>query len=85
MTDKNVLEQVLADAALCNTIIEHRRNWIRLKDVSYDILLPKTVAFVPTEDLIETFRQDYNKTLAIMIYSTAPGFDKNNSRAQRNK
>ncbi len=75
MTDKNVLEQVLTDAALYNTIIEHRRNWIRLKDISYDTLHSKTVAFVPTEDLLETFRQDYNKMLAIMIYGTAPAFD----------
>jgi hypothetical protein len=69
------LEKVLSDRMLYTIIVEHRKNWIRLKDIDYDQLQSKTIAFVPTEDLIEFFRDDYAKMQETMIYGNVPSFD----------
>lgn len=75
MKDNAILENILVDQILYDTIVAHRKNWIRLKGIDYDQLQSKTVAFVPTEDLIEFFKDDYAKMSESMIYGIAPSFD----------
>ncbi|HEU0228274.1 MAG TPA: nucleotidyl transferase AbiEii/AbiGii toxin family protein [Arachidicoccus soli] len=75
MAEKGVLDQVMEDVLLYNIIIDHRKNWIRLKDIDYNTLQPKIIAFVPAEDLMEAFRKDYDKMLEGMIYGDPPNFN----------
>lgn len=75
MKDNVILEKVLNDRMLYAIIIEHRKNWIRLKDIDYEQLQSKTIAFVPTEDLMEFFRADYAQMRETMIYGNVPSFD----------
>jgi len=75
MKDNAILEKILVDQILYDTIVAHRKYWIRLKGIDYDQLQSQTVAFVPTEDLIEFFKDDYAKMSESMIYGIAPSFD----------
>jgi hypothetical protein len=56
-------------------IVEHRKNWIRLKGIDYEQLQSKTITFVPTEDLMEFFRNDYARMRETMIYGNVPSFE----------
>lgn len=75
MADHSILDKVLVDKRLYDIIIEHRRNWIRLKNIKYEDLQSNTIAFVPTEDLINQFRNDYNKMREGMIYGNSQPFE----------
>lgn len=75
MAEKGILERVLGNKDLYETIIEHRKNWIRMKHINYDLLRPESISFVPTTDLLEFFKEDYAKMQDIMIYGNRPTFE----------
>jgi hypothetical protein len=68
-------ELAKTDLELYDTLLEHRRNYIRLKGVDYDTLKPSTLSFVPPDDLMELFRNDYLLMQTSMIYGESPDFD----------
>lgn len=75
MKDSGILEKALKDRMLYTIIVEHRKNWIRLKGIDYEQLQSKTIAFVPTDDLMKFFRDDYAQMRETMIYGDVPSFD----------
>ena len=75
MMDTEAGQQVLKDHEFYTTLVEHRKNYIRLSGVDYDTLHHSTLSFIPPDDIIEMFRQDYRAMQAAMIYGTSPDFD----------
>ncbi len=75
MKDSGIFGKALKDRMLYAIIVEHRKNWIRLKGIDYEQLQSKTIAFVPTKDLMDFFRDDYAQMREIMIYGDVPSFD----------
>jgi hypothetical protein len=75
MMDTETGQQVLKDHEFYNTLIEHRKNYIRLSGVDYDTLHHSTLSFIPPDAVIEMFRQDYRAMQAAMIYGESPDFD----------
>jgi predicted nucleotidyltransferase component of viral defense system len=75
MMDTEAGEQVLKDHKFYATLVEHRKNYIRLSGVEYDTLHYSTLSFTPSDAVIEMFRQDYRAMQAAMIYGASPDFD----------
>jgi len=75
MMDTKAGHQVSKDHEFYTTLVEHRRNYVRLKGVDYDTLHYSTLSFIPPDTVIELFRQDYRAMQAAMIYGTSPDFD----------
>ena len=75
MEEKGILENVLKNKDLYETILEHRKNWIRMKGIDYDSLRPESISFLPTDDLLENFKDDYSKMQSLMIYGNRPPFN----------
>lgn len=75
MAGTEIEQSALADKALYNTLIKHRESYSRLSWVNYETLNPATISFVPPEDIIEIYRQDYQTMKQQMIYGDAPDFD----------
>lgn len=73
--DTETCQQVLKDHEFYATLVEHRKNYLRLSGVDYDTLHHSTISFIPTRDVIEMFRQDYTAMQAAMIYGPSPDFN----------
>ncbi len=67
--------KALKDYEFYNTLLEHRKNYIRLGNVNYDTLHYSTLSFIPPDEVIELFRQDYRAMQVAMIYGDSPDFD----------
>jgi hypothetical protein len=75
MMDTAAGQQVLKDHEFYTTLIEHRKNYVRLSGVDYDTLHHSTLSFIPPDAVMEMFRQDYRSMQAAMIYGESPDFD----------
>ena len=75
MAEKGIREQVLENKELYETIIEHRKRWIRMNGIDYNMLRTESITFTPTDDLIDLFKDDYAKMQNIMIYGEVLSFD----------
>ena len=73
--DTEAGKQVLKNNEFYRTLIEHRRNYIRLNGVDYDALNYSTLTFIPPDSVIEMFKQDYGAMQAAMIYGESPDFN----------
>lgn len=67
--------KALKDPAFYATLLEHRKNYIRLGGVDYDTLNYSRLAFIPPQNVIEMFRQDYKFMQDSMIYGSSLDFD----------
>jgi hypothetical protein len=67
--------KVVKDFEFYQRLLEHRKNYVRLGNVDYVTLNPSTLNFIPPDDVIEMFRQDYRSMQDAMIYGTSPDFD----------
>lgn len=65
----------LKDPDFYATLVEHRRNYIRLSNVDYNTLHQSTLSFIPPDELIQMFREDYSAMQLAMIYGDSPDFD----------
>ncbi|MEQ3031703.1 nucleotidyl transferase AbiEii/AbiGii toxin family protein [Alistipes indistinctus] len=74
--DTPIAERALKDKALYDSVIEHRRTFIGLKDFDYDTLRPQTLRIVPPAGVIDLWRKDYEAMQATMIYGDSLPFDK---------
>jgi hypothetical protein len=75
LTQSGVADDALADRVLYDTIIEHRRQYSRLKHVPYATLQRSTISFLPPAGLMEIYRQDYMFMQDQMIYGKPPTFE----------
>ena len=74
--DTPVAEKALSDKALYNSIVEHRRIFVGLKDFDYSTLAPKTINIVPPEHIIDLWKADYETMQRTMIYGNSLPFNK---------
>lgn len=70
-----ILQQVLDDPALHASVIEHRRHYVRLKGIDYDAMSLRQLLFIPPQELLAAFGEDYATMRAEMIYGDAPDFE----------
>jgi len=72
---KDIHKGILEDPALFDALVSHRRHYIRLKGVDYDLMTLATLSFVPPPQAEQKFRDDYQAMQSEMIYGEAPVFD----------
>ncbi|MCV9387425.1 nucleotidyl transferase AbiEii/AbiGii toxin family protein [Reichenbachiella ulvae] len=65
----------IADEELYATIVSHRRQFTRLKDVDYEKHKRESIDPIPPERVYEQYRQDYDEMCENMISENAPSFD----------
>lgn len=65
----------VADKNLYLSVIEHRRTFIGLKGFDYDTLRPQTISIVPPDDIIDSWRKDYEAMRETMIYGESLPFE----------
>lgn len=75
MSRHGILAQVMDDPGLYEAVIEHRRHYIRLKDVDYDAMRLQQLLFLPPYELLSSFGKDYAAMREEMIYGNAPDFE----------
>lgn len=75
LMDTGYGKAALADDALYNAIIEHRRTYYALKYVDYDRHARETISFLPPDELLEDWRKDYADMQAYFIYGDALDFN----------
>ncbi len=76
MMDTPIAESALNDKDLYNSIVEHRRTFIGLKDFDYDTLATKTIKIIPPKGIIAQWQEDYEIMQRTMIYGESPSFNK---------
>lgn len=65
----------LNDIELYNSIIEHRRTYYALKYVDYDQLSRETISFIPPDNELDKWRNDYADMQEYFIYGNTMDFD----------
>ena len=67
--------EALADRALYESIVEHRRAYYALKYVNYDLHAPATINFMILEQEIESWKADYADMRRFFIYGQSLEFE----------
>ncbi|WP_430613624.1 nucleotidyl transferase AbiEii/AbiGii toxin family protein [Flavobacterium sp. JP2137] len=68
--------KAIEDSELYKTIVEHRFNFTKVSGIDYNLLSPKTLDFIPINEVKEAWERDYKKMREEMIYqSNSPTFD----------
>lgn len=75
MTLKGIAGQVVADSELYKTLLHHRSHYVRLKDLDYNAMQLQALVFIPPDEYVEFFRNDYNTMREQMMYGDEPEFD----------
>lgn len=75
MAQKGIAEQVIADKELYQTLLRHRAHYVRLNGIDYNALQLHTLNFIPPENLLDFFRNDYDVMREQMMYGDVPDFD----------
>jgi hypothetical protein len=68
LMDTEFAQNALADEDLYKTIVEHRSIMTREKGVDYSTLRPSQINFIPENEVIDLWREDYRNMLEIFIY-----------------
>ena len=76
MTNTPIAENALKDKGLYNSIVEHRRIFVGLKDFDYNTLAPKTIQIIPPDSIIAKWQEDYELMQKTMIYGESLSFNK---------
>ncbi len=67
--------EALEDFKLYEYLIKHREWYNRISWVDYQSLKPPTLSFIPSNDILHLYRQDYEIMQEQMIYGDALHFD----------
>lgn len=76
LDDAAIAEKALNNKELYNSIVEHRRIFVGLKDFDYDTLAPRTIKIIPPDFIISEWQQDYKTLCETMIYGESLPFNK---------
>jgi len=71
-----IADEALADKDLYDSIVEHRRTFVGLKDFDYDTLAPQHITIIPPPSVIGLWKSDYETMQETMIYGDSLPFDK---------
>lgn len=74
--DTPIAEEALQNKELYQSVIEHRRIFIGLRGFDYATLLPGSLHIIPSEDVYESWKKDYEAMQETMIYGDSQPFDK---------
>ncbi|MDV3832613.1 hypothetical protein CMU13_04600 [Elizabethkingia anophelis] len=67
--------QAIENSELYKTIVDHRFNFTKVSGIDYNLLSPKTLDFIPINEVREAWERDYKKMREEMIYQQdAPTF-----------
>ena len=68
-------QSTLTDDAFIGDIINHRINYSRLKRFDYNTLKRGSLKLIPSSDILDALRKDYEIMRAEMIYGEPPSFE----------
>ena len=75
MMRQGIAQQVFDDHHLYAVLLEHRRYYVRLKNVDYDKMHMAGLRIIPPPAMMGDFRRDYETMQTEMIYGESPDFD----------
>jgi hypothetical protein len=75
MLDKDIAVKAIADNELWNTILHHRQTFTRVTGIDYSADIRKNICLIPPQQIIDDWRQDYEKMQNTMIYGESLPFD----------
>jgi len=76
LDDAGIAEKALTDEELYKSIVGHRRVFVGLKGFDYDTLAPTKINIVPSENIINLWKADYETMCETMIYGNSLPFNK---------
>ena len=76
MYKAGIAEKALINKRLYDSIVEHRRVFIGLKDFDYNTLAPATLNIIPPREMYAQWQQDYETMRETMIYGSSLPFNK---------
>lgn len=68
-------QEALNDFHLYDHLIKHRESYNRISWVDYKTLNRSTLSFIPPDEILDVYRQDYARMQEQMIYGDALSFD----------
>ena len=75
LMDTQFAKDALADENLYKTIVEHRYIMAREKGVDYRTHRPSQINFVPENDVVELWKEDYRNMQETFIYEQSISFE----------
>ena len=75
LMDTKFVEDALTDIELYKTIVEHRSIMTRERGVDYSTHRPSQINFVPKNEMIDLWEDDYNNMREDFIYEQSISFD----------
>jgi len=75
LMDTQYGQDALANRALYDAIVEHRRTYYAQKHINYDLLTPSLINFMIPDQFIEAWRTDYANMRNYFIFGPSLGFD----------
>lgn len=76
MMEQGIHTRAMADKNLYRQVLEHRRQFIGLKGFNYDTLYPDGITIVPTGEVRDLWREDYEQMQEHMIWGeSSPSYD----------
>ncbi|KAA6330643.1 hypothetical protein EZS27_020668 [termite gut metagenome] len=76
LMDTSFAKEALANSALYNAIVKHRRMLTSMKEVDYSTHTPDKINFVPPASIVDMWEKDYETMQSNMIYGDSIPFDK---------
>ena len=71
-----IIDRVFNNMELYESVIEHRRIFIGLKGFDYSSLRPQTIRIIPPDNILNSWKKDYETMQKTMIYGDSLPFDK---------
>lgn len=68
-------KEAINDFQLYDYLIKHRKSYNRISWINYESLKRSTLSFIPPEDIMDVYRQDYSRMQEQMIYGDTLSFD----------
>lgn len=68
-------QEALGEKDLYETIVKHRYNYTRIGGVDYNLHQPQSIDFLPSKELMPTWKTDYKKMQEQMIHGDSPNFE----------
>lgn len=65
----------LRDKELYETIVRHRFRFTKIGDIDYNLHQPQTINPIPSIEIIDNWKADYNTMQEQMIYGDSPSFE----------
>lgn len=75
MMNKDFAKKAVIDDILWESIRHHREIYTSVRDIDYTPDVRKRLRLIPKEDILDTWRADYDAMKESMIYGNKPSFD----------